>query len=360
LLIDRLQRITRKVETMGLDALLVVKDEVVARENARYVTGFTGSSAYVIISPAARVLLTDDRYTEQAAEECPEFEIVRHERPFTKKLGEVLMDLSVKRLGFERGGLTVEMLDTFREDLPGVEFVPTLELIEEFRAVKDEGEIALIAKAAAIADKGFSHILEFIRPGMTEKEAALALEFFMRRSGADGLAFDMIFVSGKRSSHQHGAPTDKKIQSGDLITIDFGALYEGYRSDITRTVVVGRADQKQREVYEMVKRGQQKALDILRAGVVGREALAEVKKVAEDAGYDASSFGIGHGVGLAIHEVPFIRAYGDLILQTGHVVTAEPGIYIPDWGGVRIEDTVVIEESCCRVLTKSSKELIEL
>jgi len=183
----------------------------------------------------------------------------------------------------------------------------------------------------------------------------------MRKIGASGLAFDLIFVSGKRSSHQHGAPSEKKIEYGDFVTMDFGALYEGHRCDMTRTVVVGKVNKKQKQVYDTVKEAQQEGINILKAGVKGEEASAYVRKIIERAGYgDYTGYGLGHGVGLEIHEHPYIRATGDLILKKGNVITIEPGIYIPGWGGVRIEDTAIIQEQSCEVTTKSPKDLIVL
>lgn len=357
----RIESVLRKLDDAKLDALLLIKHEAVTKENVRYMTGFTGSSAYVIISPQGRILLTDDRYTEQASEQCPDFQVVRHGTPVMKDVKETIQKFGIRKVGFEADGVTVGLLDTLKEKLEGIELVPTKDMIEELRALKDATEVQLIARASQIADQGFSHILDFIKPGATEKDIALELEFYMRKQGASGLAFGVIIVSGKRSSHQHGAPSDKRIEDGDFVTMDFGATYEGYRTDMTRTVVVGHATQKQINVYNTVKEAQQRALELMRAGVLGRDASAEARKIIEDAGYgEYSGFGIGHGVGLEIHEAPYVRASGDLVLQAGHVVTVEPGIYIPDWGGVRIEDTVVIEKDGCRRLTESPKDLIVL
>lgn len=360
-MVKRIERVIQQLGDAKLDGLLLVKHEAVTKENVRYISGFSGSSAYVIISPRARILLTDDRYTEQASEECPDFEIVRHGTPATKELQEVLTRLGIHKLGIEADGVTLGLFDTLKEKLPGIELVPTKEMIEEQRSVKDSREIDLIAKASQIADQGFDHVLKFIRPGVTEKDVALELEFQMRKLGASGLAFEMILVSGKRSSHQHGASSSKKIENGDFVTMDFGCLYEGYRCDMTRTVAVGHVTEKQRDVYGTVKKAQQHGMDSLKAGVKGKDASAGVRKIIEDAGYgDYSGFGLGHGVGLEIHEAPYIRDSGEQVLVAGHVVTVEPGIYIPDWGGVRIEDTVVIEEEGCRALTRSPKDLIVL
>jgi len=363
-MVKRIESVLEKVEKENIDGLLVIKNEALTSmgENVRYISGFSGSSAYVLISPKHRILLTDDRYTEQAAEECPNFEIVRHARPFTKVLKEVVNNLSLKKLGFEVNNVTVDLFNTLKENLPEIELVPTKGIIEKLRAVKDEQELALMKKAAQITDKTFDHILGFIKPGVKEKDIALEMEFYMRKIGASDLAFDLILVSGKRSSHQHGSPSEKKIEHGDFVTMDFGALYKGYCCDMTRTVIVGGADEKQKDVYNTVKTAQQKGVDLLKVGVKGKDVCSPARKIIEKAGYGdySSDEGLGHGVGLEIHEEPYVRATGEMVLQIGNVVTIEPGIYIPNWGGVRIEDTVIIKEKGCEVITKSPKELIVL
>lgn len=357
----RIEETLRKIEKENVDGLLVIKNEALIKENVRYVSGFSGSSAYIIISPEHRILITDDRYTEQAVEECPNFEIVRHGRPFTKIFNEVVNNLNIKKLGFERNGVTVDLFNTLKENLTGIELVSTKGIIEGLRAVKDEKELVLMKKAAQITDRTFEHILDFIKMGIKERDIALEMEFYMRKIGASDLAFDLILVSGKRSSHQHGAPSEKKIEHGDFVTMDFGALYKSYRCDMTRTIVVGNADEKQKEVYNTVKMAQQEGVNILKAEVEGKKVSAYVRKIIEKAGYgDYSGHGLGHGVGLEIHEVPYIRAYGDFVLKAGNVVTVEPGIYIPGWGGVRIEDTIIIKEEGCEIITKSPKDLIAL
>jgi len=357
----RIEETLRKIEKENIDSLLVIRNEKMMGENVRYISGFSGSSAYVVLSPEHRIFITDDRYTEQAAEECPNFEIVRHGRPFTKTLNEVVNNLNIKKLGFERNGVTVDLFNTLKENLTGIELVSTKEIIEELRAVKDEKELVLMKKAAQITDRTFEHILGFIKMGIKERDIALEMEFYMKKIGSSDLAFNLILVSGKNSSHQHGAPSEKKIEFNDFVTMDFGALYEGYRSDMTRTVVVGRADEKQKDVYSTVKIAQQEGLNKLKAGAKGEEISTHVRKTIEKAGYgDYSSHGLGHGVGLEIHELPYLRTTGETLLQAGNVVTIEPGIYIPDWGGVRIEDTVIIKEEGCEVITKSPKELIVL
>jgi Xaa-Pro aminopeptidase len=256
----------------------------------------------------------------------------------------------------------MDMFKTIKDTLSVIELVDSSGIIESLRAVKDREEIKLIEEASRIAGKAYEHILDFFKVGVKEKDIALEFEFFMRKSGVDGLAFDLILVSGGRTTHEHGAPSEKKINNGDFVIIDFGALYKGYRCDITRTFVVGQATAKQKDIYYTVKKAQQKGLDLLKAGFRGKNVCVEARKIIEDAGYGDynNGYGLGHGVGLEIHEDPYIRSYGELIFEEGHVVTVEPGIYIPGWGGVRIEDTVVIEKNSCKVLTNLPKDLVEL
>jgi len=359
---ERTKKVVEKISEKELDGLLLVKNEKLIKENVRYITGFTGSTAYVVITPQRKILLLDVKYIDQAKEQCPEFEIIRYGQPFTKKLREVIEELNIKKLGVEFNGLTMDMFKTIKDALSVIELVDSSGIIESLRAIKDKEEIKLIEHASQIAGKTYEHILDFFKVGVREKDIALEFEFFMRKSGADGLAFDLILVSGERTTHEHGAPSEKKINNGDFVIIDFGALYKGYRCDITRTFVVGQATAKQKDIYCTVQKAQQKGLDLLKAGVRGKNVCVEARKIIEDAGYGDynNGYGLGHGVGLEIHEDPYIRSYGELVFEEGHVVTVEPGIYIPGWGGVRIEDTVVIEKNGCKVLTNLPKDLVEL
>ncbi len=357
----RIQLLLAKVKEKKLDGLLLVRNEKIMKENVKYISGFTGSTAYLVITPEKRVLLTDDRYVDQAKEECPGFEIIRHERPYTKTLSKILQELNVIKLGYEVNGVTMDIYKIINESLAEVELIETENLVESLRAIKEAGEIKVIKHAARIAGEAFEYILDYFKPGVSEKDLALEFEFNMRKRGADNLAFDLILVSGCRTTHQHGTPSEKKLNKGDFVVMDFGALYQGYCCDITRTFVIGKATAKQKHVYNTVKKAQQLALDLLKAGAKSQDVCKKSRMLIEDAGYgDYTGYGLGHGVGLEIHEEPYLRANSELILKSGHVVTVEPGIYIPGWGGVRIEDTIVIEENGCRILTPLSKELIEI
>ncbi|HYG59609.1 MAG TPA: Xaa-Pro peptidase family protein [Symbiobacteriaceae bacterium] len=355
------QRLLAKMQTTDLEAFLLIKHETVTKENVRYVSGFTGTSAYLLITPDRRVLLTDDRYVQQATAQCPEFEVIDHNRAWPQALAKQVQDMGIRRLGFEARGLTVDLLDTVRQALPEVELVSTVNVVEQLRAIKEPEEVEKLARACQIADQTFAHVVRTIRAGVTERDIALEFECQARRLGALSLAFDLIVVSGLRGSFQHGKPTEKVVAPGDFITMDFGALYDGYLSDCTRTVVIGTATPRQRDVYNAVRRAQAAGLAAIRAGTRGTDVFAAVWQEIEAAGYSQwGGRGIGHGVGLEIHEEPYLQPQGDMVLQAGHVVTMEPGIYIPDWGGVRIEDMVVVTPEGCRVLTGATKELLEL
>ncbi len=358
---SRIEKLLKRIESIGVDAFFILKHETVLKQNVRYISGFTGSSAHLIISPERRILLTDERYTEQAQAQCPDFEVIGHERQPEKKMREVLISLRINRVGYETQGLTVEQFNLIKEGIPEVEWIPNTGIVEELRAVKQPEEISLLEQAAEIAEAGFDHILNMVKPGVREQDIALELEFFMRRKGAQGSAFEIILASGARCSLAHGDPSEKEIEPGDFIILDFGALYEGYRSDITRTMAVPPVSEKQREIYNIVQRAHDLGIELIKPGISTQKVYEEVQKIIIDAGYpDYIGKGIGHGVGLEIHEKPGIREGEDTKLETGNVLTMEPGIYIPGWGGVRIEDMVVVEEQGCQVMTKTQKDLIVL
>lgn len=339
----------------------MLKQETVSKQNVRYISGFTGSSAHLIISRERRILLTDERYTEQAAAQCPEFEVIGHERQPDEKMREVLATPKIRTVGYETQSLTVEQFNLVRDSIPGIEWIPTTGIIEDLRAVKSPEEIHYLEQAAELAAAGFNHILNLIEPGAREQDLALELEIIMRKKGAEAPAFDTVLISGTKSSLQHGTPSQKKIEAGDLVVMDFGAQYRGYKSDFTRTVAVDHVSQKQREIYALVKKAQSRGLQLIKPGMSSGEIYREVQEIITRAGYsEYSGRGIGHGVGLEIHEDPAIRANCDAELKIGQVLTMEPGIYIPGWGGVRIEDTVVVEEQGCRVLAELAKDLIVL
>lgn len=352
----RIENIRKKFQQVGIDALLITSPT-----NRRYISGFTGSTGYVLISEDRAAFITDFRYTEQATEQCKDYEIVDNKRNMLAALKETIQRFGVKSIGFEQDFVTFAEYGRLLQAIDDVKWVPTSNLIEELRLIKDADELAKIQKAIDIADEAFSHILGYIRPGVTEEEVALELEFKMRKLGASGNSFDPIVVSGERGALPHGRPSKKAIRAGELVTLDFGCVYEGYVSDITRTVAVGEISHQLREIYNICLEAQLNGVNNIKAGMTGREADALCRDVIEKAGYGAA-FGhsTGHGIGLDVHEGPNASVTSEIILQPGMLLTVEPGIYLTGIGGVRIEDDIIITENGNQILSKSTKELLIL
>lgn len=355
----RMERLRRRLAESGERALLVTHPA-----NRVYLSGFTGSAGVILVTRDAAWLVTDFRYAEAAQEEAPSCRVVQHgPNDQLAVIGRLLGEAGVRRVACEAAAVSVSRFQAWRAAWPEVEIVPREGLVEALRMVKEPGEIALIRRAMALAEEAFRLILPEVRPGRRERDLALDLEVAMRRSGADAAAFDFIVASGPRSSLPHGGPTERVIEAGDLVTFDFGARYLGYHSDITRTVLAGAAvDPRQREVYETVRAAQAAGLAAVRPGATGAAVDRAAREVIAAAGY-AGFFGhgTGHGVGLEIHESPRLApGREEDVLAAGMVVTVEPGIYIPGWGGVRIEDTVLVTEDGCRSLCATTKELLAL
>jgi Xaa-Pro aminopeptidase len=354
----RLEKVYQVMEENKVDGLFLMRDA-----NIRYVSGFTGGDSFVFLLPPKKVFITDSRYTEQAEKECPGFEIVQHrgEYPnFEETIARLSNEYHIRKIGFEQDFVTFEIYDKLRLALDErTELVPTSGLVESVRFIKDEGEIACIKKAAQIACAAFTHVVNLIKPGLREKDIEVELEYQMKKNGASKPAFATIVASGPRGSLPHAQPSERIMRMGDLITMDFGAVYQGYCSDITRTISLGEPGNRQKEVYQIVKEAQEAGLKAVRSGIEGRMADKAAREVIEKAGFGSCfGHGLGHGVGLEIHEEPALNNNCRKMLAAGAVVTVEPGIYIPDWGGVRIEDTVLVTGEGCEVLTPVSKELI--
>jgi len=354
---DRIARLRAALAERGLDGLVVVKPE-----NRAYLSGFTGSAGVLLITPERAVLITDFRYTEQAAAQAPAFQVMKPESTDEALIARLVDEFGLKRIGYEGDHLTVDQFQTYRQAVSGCEWVSVTGLVETLRMVKDQTEIARMRRAAEIADEAFAQILPLVKPGAVERDLAAELEYRMKKLGAEGVAFETIVVSGVRSSLPHGRPSDKAIAAGDLVTFDFGALYEGYCSDMTRTVVVGEPTDKQREIYSIVLEAQKRGVAACRPGITGKELDDVCRSYIKERGYgEYFGHGTGHGVGRFIHEGPRVsQRGGDVVLQPGMVVTIEPGIYLPGWGGVRIEDMLLVTESGAEVLTRTPKELLIL
>lgn len=343
-----------KMKSLSLDAVLVTDEK-----NQHYLSGFAFTDGYLLILHEAAYLVTDFRYKEAAEHSARDgFSVVVPEGRLSF-LKQTLADHGVRLLGFEGNVLTFAEHKRYEECLEKISLCNIGDVIETMREIKSEEEIATIAKAQSITDAAFSELLSVLSPNMTEIEVAAELEYRMRRLGADGVAFDTIAVSGSQSALPHGTPRPRKLERG-FLTMDFGARYGGYCSDMTRTVSIGTANAEMKHLYETVLSAQSAALDFLRAGVLGSEADGVARAIIDKEYKGTFGHSLGHGVGLYIHENPRLSARSEKKLCAGNIVTVEPGIYIEGLHGCRIEDMVVILENGIQNLTKSRKDLIEI
>lgn len=357
---ERLHNLRSIMAAKSLDALLVANPQ-----NRRYLSGFTGTAGYLVVTEDKAWFVADARYVDQAKAQCTECEVVREESSLLSTIRPLLTHAGTRTLGFEGDFLTYDAVLAHRAletEVKGLQLVATSGLVEGLRATKDDGELTNIARAADIADAAFNYILGVLRAGLRESEVALELETFMRKQGASDRAFDTIVASGWRSALPHGVATDKVIGKGELITMDYGAVVDGYCSDITRTVVLGPASDEQRRVYQAVMDAQLRGIETVRAGVTGAVVDSAARQWLTDQSLGQwFGHGLGHGVGLEIHERPRLSKVSTDTLTVGMVVTVEPGVYRPGWGGVRIEDDVVVERTGARLLTRAPKgELISV
>jgi Xaa-Pro aminopeptidase len=353
---NRVNRLKEKLGSHGLEALLIGSSV-----NRRYLSGFTGTAGYVLITPQDSYLLTDFRYMSQAPEQALGFNVVEHAPTFTDTVKELLAAQRITRLGFEQLHVVYADYAAWGTALQPIELAPVPGLIEELRVIKEPSELAVMQDAADLADATFKHILDYLKTGAVESDIALEMEIFMRARGATSSSFDTIVASGERSALPHGVASGRAIGTNEFVKLDFGALYHGYCSDLTRTVVVGKPTDKHREIYAIVLEAQMHALSQIRPGMTGREADALTRDIISRYGYgEFFGHGTGHGLGMEIHEAPRLSLRSDTILTPGMTVTVEPGIYLPGFGGVRIEDDIVITESGIKILTSSPKDLIIL
>lgn len=352
----RIERIRALMAARNLDALLV--SDIA---NAFYLTGFTGSTAAAVVTGEACHVLVDPRYTVQARSECVASSVVEYVgRSTIAAVGELLNDLKPRRLGYEADQLTVSTYRDLRSRTDSATaFRSTGGLVETLRRVKDAGEIELIRRACGIADAAFASIVQEIEAGMSEKGVALLVDSTLRRLGADKEAFETIAASGPRAACPHASPTDALLESGVLLKLDFGARYSHYNSDITRTICLGQPSARQKEIYGIVLDAQLKAIDAIALGKAGKDIDAVARDHIAAKGYgDNFGHGLGHALGILVHDGPAFSRTSEVVLEPGMVVTVEPGIYIEGWGGVRIEDDVLVTESGAEILTHSTKELV--
>ena len=335
---------------------------VMSIPNRFYLTGFETSDGYVFITKKKAVFLIDFRYVEKARQTVKSCEVMLSSSPLEEIKG-LCDELGVRELFVESEYVSVELFGRLREKTAPIisESNRFDEIIREMRSVKCEKELSLIKQAQKMTDETFNYILGRITEGRTERDIMLDMEFYMRRLGSEGVSFDFIVVSGKNSSLPHGVPTDKKVQKGDFLTMDFGAVVGGYHSDMTRTVAIGEVSQEQKQVYDTVLKAQTEAIKAVRPGVVCKDIDRIARDIIYSAGYEGCfGHGLGHSVGVEIHERPNFNTRCDTILKKGTIMTVEPGIYLENRFGVRIEDMIWVTDDGCIDITESPKELIRL
>ncbi|MCA1030700.1 Xaa-Pro peptidase family protein [Bacillus timonensis] len=351
----KLEQLRSSFKELGIDGLLITN-----AYNRRYMTGFSGTAGVAIVSEKGAVFITDFRYVEQANKQIQDFDIVQHTGTIIEEVANQVVKMGITKLGFEQENLTFSTFASYKKEL-NVDFVPVSSAVEKLRLIKSSEEIKILKEATDIAEAAYKHILTFIRPGITELDVSNELEFFMRKQGAVSSSFDIIVASGYRSALPHGVASDKVIEKGEFVTLDFGAYYKGYCSDITRTVAVGNPSDELKAIYDVVLQAQLRGMAGIKPGMTGREADALTRDYITEKGY-GQYFGhsTGHGLGMEVHEQPSLSVKSDMILEPGMVVTVEPGIYIAGLGGVRIEDDTVVTKEGNESLSYSSKELIIL
>lgn len=352
----RIEALRKRLAEKSIEALLVSK-----LENCFYLSGFSGSSGVLLVTKENVLLFTDFRYVAQARDEAPQCQIVEWHTPVWREFASSIRALGLASVGFEADSLTVSQYSKIKEAVSRAEMKEASGLVEELRALKDSEEVGRIRQAAEVADAALEHLISYIRPGVKERELAVEADYFMRKRGAESEAFPTIIAGGERSALPHAQPTDRPLKEGDFVLIDLGARCQGYHSDTTRTFVLGSASEEQKRLHQVVVEAQKRALEL---AAEGRGAV-QVDKVARNviAGAGLGEYfghGTGHGVGLEVHERPRIAPMSEDKLGTGMVFAIEPAVYLPELGGVRIEDDVYLGENGPEVLTKLTRELLEL
>jgi len=353
---SRRSRLAQRAGEAGLDAFLVLNVEGSDRPNLRYLTGFTGTFG-VLICGEETVFATDSRYTERAESEVAGLPVEEVKGRWTDWLAERLRSLGVKRLGINSRTISLYFFQELEKKLSGVELVPQEGWVESLRLVKDPQEVEKMAAAVSLTEEGLRWLLGRLKPGMTEREAALELEMWYRKNGAEQIAFDLIVAFGEHSSMPHYVPAGRELREGDLLLFDIGAKVDGYCADMTRVVALGRPSPGARAIYELVLAANRAGIEAVQAGMAAKEVDQAARRVIEEAGYgDKFGHGLGHGVGLEVHEAPRLSPTSDDVLQAGMAVTVEPGVYLPGEFGVRIEDLVIVKEDGCELLTSFPKD----
>ena len=349
--VHRLAALRARLSELSLHAALITHVE-----NIAYLSGFTSSEAALVVSPRDAILISDFRYALQAREESPDFEFRQAAVRTVDGIADVIRAASFGVVGFESAQVTYDTFTTLSDRLTGVSLTPVRDLVERLRMVKDDSEVAAIRRAAVLADAAMAHVESLLRAGAVEIQVAIETEAFLRREGSQPLPFDLIIASGERAALPHATSGERTMSRGDLVVVDLGARVDGYCSDLTRTVVIGKPTDRQREIYRLVWQAQRRGLEAVRAGAVAVEVDAAARSFIAERGYgEQFGHGLGHGVGREVHEAPRLGKQSRDDLAAGMVVTVEPGVYIEGWGGVRIEDLVLVTEDGCEVLSAAPK-----
>lgn len=354
---SRIVKVKSHFNDLKIDSFLVKN-----LPNIRYISGFSGSAASILLTREKDYFITDFRYKTQSSNEVyPDFDIIIYTQNSNEFLKDLITRHNLRRIGFESNFMTYAEAENLKRDFKEVEFIPVDGLIEKIVICKNEKEIEATKKAVDITDKTFSELLKIIKPGMSEREVSAHISFLQKMFGADGDSFDAIVASGERSAFPHARATDKKIKNNELLKLDFGCTVDGMKSDMTRTIAMGNISDECKKIYTIVKEAQQIALNNVKAGIAAKQVDFFARDFIRGKGYGNNfGHGLGHGLGYDIHEKPALNERSDYILEVNNIITIEPGIYVEGVGGVRIEDDVVVTESGCEILNKSSKELITI
>lgn len=350
---ERIKKLRSEFAEDGLEAAFITKVE-----NRCYLSGFSGSDGSLLITEEKSFLLTDSRYHLQARKESPDFEPIDITSGFQKPFSKIIKEENIGKLGFESNHLSFWQYRKLKKLLRETELLPVIDLVENLRSIKSRQELNRLIRAQEITDRAFHYIMTYIREGLTEKQVAWELEKYIRDEGTEILPFTPILASGINAAEPHHRSSDKKIESGEMVLLDFGAMVSGYGSDMTRTVFMGAPTRKQAEMYELVLSSQKAALKILKAGIRGKDIDKTARKMIESKGLgDSFRHSLGHGVGMEAHEKPTLGPTRDNLLFKNMVCTIEPGIYLTGWGGIRIEDMALVRKDGAKILTRSPKEL---
>jgi len=359
----KVEQLKQQTLTKKNSAMLIFSDI-----NIRYLTGFSGHAATLLLTEEVNYLITDYRYLEQTNSQTIGFEVICRDRAhqsLSALICQLLQQAQCQQLHFESQHIDVAQWRAMAEEINALPCIKTINetsaSVEKLRSIKTVDEINSICRAAKIADQALANILPLVGAGITERELATELDYQMAKLGSEELSFATILLFGERSALPHGIPSDRALKTGDLILIDFGAVINGYRSDMTRTYIFGEASIQQKQIYQLVQQAQQAAIDAITVGVTGKQLYQQSANILLNSEYkDYAGEGLGHGVGLQLHEIPFLGPACNTRIEKGCVITIEPGIYIPGWGGVRIEDDVVLTDNGLKTITQASKELLVL